>query len=139
MTKFITLLFLALASFSCEDDISKLPVESLSGSYSGIFGKSHPQIKYKASDVTLTFDGDIFYGQGEFIDYPAICRGFFSISGDSILFVDSCAWTADRVWENILSGSFQLEQKGDEIIFKRQRGETTDRYVLIKDMNTSYN
>ncbi len=139
MPKYIVIVIFALASLSCEDDISKLPVESLSGSYSGIFGKAHPQIKYKASDVSLTFEGNIFYGQGEFIDYPSICRGSFSISGDSIVFVDSCARTADRVWENILSGSFHLEQKGEEIRFSRQRGETTDTYILTRDEVISHN
>ncbi|HMQ00055.1 MAG TPA: hypothetical protein PKC24_09755, partial [Cyclobacteriaceae bacterium] len=53
--------------------------------------------------------------------------------GHSIEFNNTCFWTADFDWSYILSGTFNISIKGDEILLKRYYSDNVfDAYVLTK-------
>lgn len=99
---------------SCKKN--KLPVNNLSGVYTGTFQRS---ILNKISNVTLTLSSDNFEGQSEYIHYPDVCNGTFSIVKDTVLFTNGCFYTADFDWSYILSGKYSISTFGDSLIMTR--------------------
>lgn len=130
MKKVFIALLLTSVIVACDDDT--MNIDTISGTYQGTFGRSHPNAKFESSEVTLTFRDNGFTGTSEKSRYPAICHGSFEVNGNTITFTDSCIWTADFDWSLILSGDFEASTNGKELILKRTFGKTTDTYRLIR-------
>jgi hypothetical protein len=68
--------------------------------------------------------------------YPALCHGTYSIKGDTIDFVNECAWTAEFDWSLILAGDYVIKESGKTLEFFRMNGfdnwSTIDRYKLTR-------
>lgn len=129
MSKSIILLAL-IALLSCEKD-EIISVGSLTGTYTGSFSRTSPYVKYKPSDVILTFDGNTFQGSSSTTKYPAICNGTYTIASQVIEFNNLCVWTAEFDWSYILSGKFKISIKGDELTMTRTYDDVVhDTYSL---------
>lgn len=121
-----------IAVWSCSEEIRL--VESLDGSYTGIFYRTNPAADYDTASVTLVFEGNSYTGSGGEGYYPAICHGKFILSGKEIEFTNECFWTANFDWSYILSGKFRIVSEGGKIIMTASRGDSAhDVYVLSKD------
>ncbi|WKK73516.2 hypothetical protein QYS49_16285 [Marivirga salinae] len=129
--KFLFVIILIISA-SCQlNDLE--PVIITDGTYTGFFGRSSPNAKYQASDVTLIFKGNTYQGQSSIQKYPAICRGTFTMKGNKIEFTNECPWTAEFDWTYILTGEFDIYKEGEEIIIQRSYGEETyDTYRMTK-------
>ncbi|TRX52352.1 hypothetical protein FNH22_21805 [Fulvivirga sp. M361] len=130
MRKILISLFAITLMFACDDDDPQATPTLMDGTYEGTFIRSSPNAKYKPSEVTLTFTDGKFTGDSEIEKYPAICNGTYDVKENSIEFSNSCVWTAEFDWSYILSGEFETEVSGDELILKRTNGNTTDTYQL---------
>jgi hypothetical protein len=125
------LLLLVLIAFtSCEEDTWQL--ESLKGEYEGTFLRSSPNARFQPAKVTMVFEGDSFSGSSSIRNYPAICRGKFTMNNDQVTFENSCFFTADFDWSLILSGTWKITCEGDEIVLTKKSGSITDWYWLKK-------
>jgi len=85
--------------------------------------------------ISITFSSGIWSGESNKVNYPALCKGTYSIKGDTIIFKNECMWTADFDWSLILSGKYVLKTMGDSIEFYRDYHSATygirvDRYKL---------
>ena len=120
-----------LLLFSCQQDDQQGYV--LQGEYSGIYFRSSPNARYQAAQVNVVFEESTFNGSSSISRYPAICRGAYTISGNTIDFINVCVWTADFDWSYILAGEFSLSVEDDEIVMVRNMGNSTfDTYRLKK-------
>lgn len=83
---FLGTLIIAFAIASCtKTAIEKTANRSISeGMYKGTFQRLGTN-KGEA-DVTITFDKETFTGENRFPKYPAICKGRYSINGDTATF-----------------------------------------------------
>ena len=132
------LILLIIISVSCESDDNAL-VESLNGTYSGIFYRTSPETKYSVSEVTIAFNRSDYIGSSSEIKYPAICYGTYELTGNNIEFFDQCIWTAEFDWSLILSGKFNIEKEGDYIVIKRSYNNSIiDTYKLKKTDSAGY-
>ncbi len=123
------LLFL---SFACDGDDNQI-TGPIDGTYVGTFGRSSPHARYESSEVTLVLQGNTFTGSSSKPQYPAICEGTYSVTGQDIEFVNQCVWTADFDWTYILSGTFRITQDGDELLLiKSYDDSVSDTYRLKK-------
>lgn len=113
-------LVLLVAMLGCNQDDENL--QTLNGTYIGIFERDG-----EVADVELTLDNGTYQGQGEHPKFPAICRGTYTLSGNKITFVNTCAWTANFDWTLILSGEWQFALNNKVLIMTNAAG---DRYTL---------
>lgn len=117
---------------ACEHD-ELITGGQLNGAYTGTFYRMGPNTDYEVANVTLFFCADGFKGGSSIAKYPAICQGNYKLLGHSIEFNNTCFWTADFDWSYILSGTFNISIKGDEILLKRYYSDNVfDAYVLTK-------
>lgn len=102
------------------------------GTYVGTFQRQVlPESPVAA--VTLRFSGNTWSGEANMIKYPALCNGTFKQSGNKISFDNECPWTAEFDWTLILSGNYEIKQKGDSLqIIKDYNGFFKDVYMLKK-------
>lgn len=115
---------------ACRKNSDQNTVPELSGVYSGTFNRSGVA---DTARVSLELDISTFQGQSDTEKYPAICRGSYTATQNSIVFVDSCAWTADFDWTYILNGTYNLSSQPDNAIrIWRTNGTVTDEYLLKK-------
>lgn len=83
--------------------------------------------------ITLQFSGDTWSGESNMVKYPALCSGTYKKSGNTISFGNACPWTAEFDWTLILSGDYEVKQKGDSLqIIKDYNGFFKDVYILKK-------
>ena len=122
------ILILAIAFVSCKKEYD----QQLQGHYTGIFGRSAPNIRTMPSKVSLTLDEKSFTGSSEFPKYPAICSGSWKADNKKIKFANGCFWTAEFDHTLILNGEYNYEWKGDTLYISIKNGETTDVYKLQK-------
>lgn len=134
MKNILMILMVLVTMVSCDvEDEMQMPVTFGDGTYVGIFFRSSPTIKSRASNITLTFDKGRFTGQSDIAYYPAICSGTYTFTGHSIDFSNECGWTAQFDWTFILNGSFEVETSEDKLILKRSyEGDVTDMYILTR-------
>ena len=126
-TTFLILAFLFLISCKNEESINKTISE---GTYKGTFQRENVWLPSTPTNITLTFSSNQWTGSGDREKYPALCHGTYSISGDSIIFENECAWTAEFDWSLILSGKYALKQSENIIEFSRDyRSSTSDTYL----------
>ncbi|SFF52878.1 hypothetical protein [Sunxiuqinia elliptica] len=128
--KIYSYLVLALLLFaSCEKEELREP-SSLQGSYIGTFQREVVWSESDTANITLTFEENRWTGSSDKNKYPALCNGTFSIDGDTIIFENDCAWTAEFDGTLILDGKYLLTETAKTIEFSRDyRSETKDTYV----------
>ncbi len=133
MKKILPLLFgILFILWACEQEEAAL-FKLEEGTYTGSFYRSSPGAKYAASEVRLTFTNKAFEGSSSVVKYPALCRGSYHISGQEIVFVNECPWTAEFDWSYILNGSFTISLEGKNIIMSRSYGKgLSDTYIISK-------
>jgi len=109
------------------------------GNYVGTFKRELSWTDSYTANVTMTFSSNSWTGTSDITKYPALCRGTYSIKGDTIIFENYCAWTADFDWSLILAGKYVLEIKRDSVVIYRNYPKTgpvlyIDRYKLKKQI-----
>ena len=128
----VLLLIASAALLSCKKDKNDT---ILSGTYKGTFQRTGPGLPGQLSEVTITFEGNRFSGQGVLPTYPGICNGDFTQDGIKITFENSCVWTANFDWTFILDGEYEITWAGDYVEIGRGYNGTVpyqDVYKLMK-------
>lgn len=122
---------------ACQPD-EAVNLAKLEGTFTGMFSRSGPLVRYQPADVVLTFEGNRFRGSSSISRYPAICEGTFEVDNGKIRFADACFWTADFDWTYILKGEFDLSITRDELTMNRSYdGSVYDRYSLRQQIERS--
>lgn len=122
----ILLVLSSIVLFSCQKDDKENDTLSLDGSYAGTFHRTGMD----SATVQIDFENNRFEGFSERPHYPAICAGTFSMEGSSIVFSDTCSWTADFDWTLILNGKFALDVSGDVLKLTKTNNALIDEYTL---------
>jgi len=130
MRKIWVLLLPVLCFLGCAEEGMDAP--NLQGSFTGTFERVVDGTSLGQAGVSLVLDGDTFSGSGGPNRYPVICRGNFTLEGNTINFINNCFFTADFDWTLILSGSFEVRQTGNELVLVKRRGSIVDTYRLRK-------
>lgn len=116
------LLFIFILScylFSC-----KKPSKTITnGSYIGTFERNGTQVP-----VQLMFSNGQFSGVSDSTNFPAICSGTYTVSGNTISFENGCMWTANFDWTLILSENWTINSSNNSLILTKANG---DEYNLI--------
>jgi hypothetical protein len=102
--------------FSCKKNSE--PPPPLDGVYTGTFSRVG-MVLVQPVTVQLSFTGNLFKGESDQNQAPAICNGGYSLSADSIEFKNACHFPADFDWTLILGGKFKIERLGDSLIISR--------------------
>lgn len=106
------------------------PTKFQDGIYVGTFQRELVWSVTDTAKITMTFFGGTWSGSSNKVKYPALCKGTYSIVGDTIIFENECAWTAEFDWSLILSGKYGLKIEGNAIELTRDyRSATYDTYV----------
>jgi hypothetical protein len=110
----VLLLIASAALLSCKkhktgDD------QLLTGTYKGTFQRVGAPFSGVLSEVTVTFNGNRFSGQGALPTYPAICNGSFTQNGTKLTFDNECVWTANFDWTFILDGEYEITFSGNNV------------------------
>jgi hypothetical protein len=137
------LLIIYLTYFSgCEKnekdtENTEITVTFQDGNYVGTFQRELTWTDSYTANVTMTFSSNAWTGTSNINKYPALCCGTYSIKGDTIVFENNCAWTAEFDWSLILTGKYFLEIKEDSVVIYRKYPKTEpvlyiDRYKLKK-------
>ena len=131
------LIVIFLAGLICckkeENKFSKIP----DGTYQGTFVRETVWAGSDTAHIIMTFSSNNWSGSSDKKNFPALCHGTYSISGDTLIFTNQCAWTAEFDWGLILSGTYNLKIHGEELEFYNDDRSATsdtyiDRYKLIK-------
>lgn len=130
MRRIASIIILATLWLSCkkeESNESGTP-RQINGVYAGTFVRTGMD----TASVMLTFQHNTFQGESDTDKYPAICHGSFTTGSNSIVLVDSCAWTANFDWSLILNGTYNIafQDNDNAIRIWRTNGAVTDEYML---------
>jgi len=117
---FLFVLFLGLAACNNEENAP----DPFDGEYVGIFERNG-----SASTVELTFKNGTFQGESERVKFPALCNGKYTIAGNTITFVNECAWTAEFDWSLILNDAWEFTFENRVLTLIKPNG---DRYTLTQ-------
>lgn len=130
MKYLLTIALFSTLWLSCQKNDDNDSPDKLTGTYSGTFNRTGFA---DSSKVKISLGDNQFTGQSSIAKYPAICRGSYDLSDQTISFVDSCAWTADFDWTLILNGTYNISFVDDNSIrIWRTNGAVTDEYLLSK-------
>ncbi|HUH29366.1 hypothetical protein [Gelidibacter sp.] len=121
--KILILVGLLIIVFSCKNDDDSFQSE-IDGEYIGIFERNE-----NTSKVELHFNNGSFNGQSDIEKFPAICKGAYSISENTISFVNECPWTAEFDWSLILNDKWTFRISKNSLIMTNPNG---DKYTLAK-------
>lgn len=101
------------------------------GTYTGTFQRKCVWVDSTGiSHISMTFSSNNWSGTSEYVKYPALRYGTYSIVGDTIIFYSGGAFSCDFDWSLILQGKYLLKQTEDVISFtKDYRSATSDTYV----------
>lgn len=100
------------------------------GTYVGTFQRDLVWGENDIANITITFDSNTWAGYSDKNKYPALCKGTYSIAGDTIIFENQCFWTAEFDWSLILSRKYVIKSMGSTMEFYRDhRSGTADKYV----------
>lgn len=114
--------------FACQKESTNDESASLEGAYIGTFFRTGMD----TVSVSITFDRDYFQGTSSREKYPAICGGRYELTGNSIVFTDTCTWTADFDWSLILNNTYTVNRRDSVISFSRTNGSVRDEYILAR-------
>ncbi|MET0637718.1 MAG: hypothetical protein ABWZ25_16940 [Chitinophagaceae bacterium] len=126
----VPLVLIALAMMiSCQKEERADTDRPGDGRYVGIFTRTG----LDTANVSLDFEGNQFSGSSSIDRYPAICGGSFDLGTGTIIFSDTCSWTANFDWSLIADGhyNFVYSDEKDLRIWKTADG-ITDEYRLHK-------
>ena len=114
-----------LVLWGCETvEINK---PSLEGRYIGYFNRSGGD----TADVALEFIDQKFEGESAEARYPAIGKGVFRQTENSIEFIDSSRWAADFDPSLVLAGQFNFKKNHDGTIrIWKETGKAIDELIL---------
>jgi len=112
----LTIIFLSALACSKSDDESNINVE---GNYIGTFER-----KGTISNVEIDLKNSAFTGKSDTEKFPAICRGSFEMSHNTVTFRDECPWTAEFDWSLILSGKWDVRFKKNTLILTNSLGDS---------------
>lgn len=98
---------------------------NIDGNYIGTFERNG-----NVSNVEISFNQGIFEGEGDVEKFPAICKGSFSISDDTISFENDCIWTATLDWTLILGGDWSFTLNNNLLVMTHTNG---DQYILMQE------
>lgn len=116
--------FMISTLFACNNDDNNNDRSSVNGAYIGIFEREGV-----TSNVKLNLDNGSFTGESETVKFPAICKGSYSITNNSIVFVNECPWTAEFDWSLILSQEWNYVVDNNTLILIGSNG---DKYTLTR-------
>jgi len=129
MKKYLFFILCFASLIGCDRDgqiYTKIP----DGVYVGTFQREHVWSNSDTANITITFSSNNWSGLSDIMKYPALCKGTYTIIGDTIVFENECVWTAEFDWSLILSGKYVLEPNGNTIEFYRDyRSATSDTYI----------
>ena len=133
-TTFLITAILFLISCKKEDSINQIIID---GTYKGTFQREIVLSSSAPANITLVFSSNQWSGSGDSAKYPALCHGTYTISSDTIIFVNECDWTAEFDWSLILAGKYALKQSGNTIEFTRDYRSSTsdtsiDKFRIVK-------
>jgi len=129
MCKFLVFTLLLISLLGCKKDEQNITVKP-EGVYNGTFKRELVWGESDTANITMTFSANTWTGTSDKIKYPALCKGTYTIVGDTIIFKNECEWTAEFDWSLILSGKYILKSTGNTIEFYRDyRSATSDTYV----------
>jgi hypothetical protein len=129
MNKITYLVMIVCVMVGCSKD-EHLTVKINDGTYIGTFQREPVWSSSKTANITMIFSSNHWSGSTDIVKYPALCHGMYSIVGDSIVFENECAWTAEFDWSLILSGKYLIKESGDTIELSRDyRSATTDTWI----------
>lgn len=134
MKKYLLFIICFTSLIGCkkeEDNLTKFQ----NGVYVGTFQREFVWAATDTAKITMTFSSGTWSGSSNKVKYPALCNGTYSIVGDTIIFENECAWSAEFDWSLILSGKYLLKTQGDSIEFYRDyHSESSDTYIDIYKM-----
>jgi len=129
------LTLLLLFSSSCKKNNSLLQISE--GNYSGIL-----QVTSSTYQIPVTYPIAILFEKGKYKISPDPARpgggsGIYNVNGDIGHFEDQNFWTADFDWSLILSGEYQIQTDGDNLVLIKQLRSnipagTSYKYLLKK-------
>jgi len=135
MRKYLLFVCCLIGLLGCDKDEKNFP-KLQEGIYVGTFQRELVWSPSDTAKITMTFSSNTWSGSSNKVKYPALCKGTYSIVGDTIIFENECAWTAEFDWSLILSGKYKLMTEGNTIRFERDyRSGTSDTYVDKYMMN----
>ena len=113
----------------CEQDAAPQP----SGKYVGTFqrgtGGSLPVVlTFTGNDFVGGVSGGLALGSGIPLGIPHICRGTFTLNGNTINFQNTCAFAANIDASLILASDWQIKASGNRLTLTRNQ----DRYDLAQ-------
>ncbi|TVP50846.1 MAG: hypothetical protein EA341_06615 [Mongoliibacter sp.] len=89
------------------------------------------------AEVTILLRSGKWEGNSSRSKYPALCKGSYLVSENTISFENECMWTADFDWTLILNGTYTILQTKTHMIWEKKTGDNNqflDRYTfLIED------
>lgn len=114
-SKVLIFVSILLMLFACNDDA--INNHRIDGDYIGTFEKNGEN-----SAITLKFDNGTFTGTSEIQKFPAICKGTYVISNNLVNFKNECVWTAEFDWSLILSGEWNYNLEGKDLVLTNSNG-----------------
>lgn len=81
------------------------------------------------AEVTILLHSGKWEGNSSRPKYPALCKGTYTLTENSITFENECMWTADFDWSLILSGTFNITQTETHMIWEKVIGEGDNRII----------
>jgi hypothetical protein len=129
MNKITYWIMIVCVMVGCSKD-ENLTVKINDGTYIGTLQREPVWSSSKIANITLTFSSNHWSGSSDIVKYPALCNGTYSIVGDTIVFENECAWTAEFDWSLILSWKYVIKESVGTIEFSRDyRSATTDTWI----------
>ncbi|MCT4075883.1 hypothetical protein HZP84_00425 [Elizabethkingia anophelis] len=125
-TRFLLLIIIVLVSFGCNNDENIMKNQNIEGQYLGFFERNG-----QSAEVQLSLENGLFKGNSNAQKPPAICNGNYSYNknGNTIIFKNSCFWTAQFDWSLILDETWNYNLKANTLTLLRENG---DKYILTK-------
>ncbi len=124
---------LGLTTVACNKKEKKDAVVQITdGTYLGTFQRN--TVNTPPVPVIFTFSGSSWNGTSAYEKYPALCRGSFTVNGQTVSFTNDCMWTAEFDWTLILKDDFIISGQNDSIVLKKTWGASNmfDQYTLKK-------
>lgn len=130
MKNLVCLILVFYVMVGCSEDDNQ-PAKITDGVYVGTFQRKLSRADNQTANITIIFSSNQWTGTSDMVKYPALCHGTYSIKGDTIVFENECAWTAEFDWSLILSGKYVIKNSGGTTIeFSRDyRSSTGDIYT----------
>jgi hypothetical protein len=125
---FISILSLSLLLNCAKEENPSIQIPD--GNYTGTFQRDWVWSNSDTANVSITFTTGEWEGTSDIQKYPALCKGTYTIQGDTIIFVNECAWTQEFDNSLVLSGKYHIKQSNNEFeITRDDRSETSDTYI----------